>query len=84
MSDAWQPIETAPKDGTAILGYTTADIPCANNPPIALIRYFEDGFPRGWWGATGDSIILRHPTHWMPLPAAPEPLTYPCRGSPSA
>jgi predicted RNA-binding Zn-ribbon protein involved in translation (DUF1610 family) len=67
----WQPIETAPKDGTAIIGYRKG-MPCrVGNPPIAVISWFEDGFPKGWWGPTGDSVIMRYPTHWQALPTEP-------------
>jgi hypothetical protein len=60
--DNWQPIETAPKDGTKIDlwhkdGYRVAD--CRWDIKTKL--WFTDGpFP-------DDSDV----THWMPLPAAP-------------
>ncbi len=72
----WQPIETAPKDGTLILLYR----PLAgrtNDPVIAIKR----GVPRdtGCWEETvphgmDDSNYTDgccKATHWMPLPAAP-------------
>lgn len=76
MSD-WRPIETAPKDGTPVLGYCQP-------------RYVESGKPMSfsyqaiiWWRGEryGDSQWkwrLHHsdsavePTHWQPLPAPPE------------
>lgn len=60
---AWQPIETAPRDGTAVLVWwllSTSDaggIACFNGE-----RWTQrDGLPYTW-----------APTHWQPLPAAPE------------
>lgn len=79
----WQPIETAPKDGTAIL--------IAVGHLVGEARFVEDeGSELGWWWANegpgdyhADKIELRQgqPTHWMPLPAAPT--IDPC-ASPSA
>ena len=70
----WRPIETAPKDGTAILGYV----------PIIPGPGDSDATPNGdliviWWEARGcwtddrDLPALCRPTHWMPLPEPPEP-----------
>ncbi len=67
----WQPIETAPKDGTAILLF-------GGDPPAM----WELPEPRGysiahwskgrWIEATGELYSAHEsPTHWMPLPAAP-------------
>lgn len=74
----WQPIETAPKDGTAILAY---------NPMIGAYstayttRFVPDkpyggGFPCGYWpnGTPGSDNFGRwdcQPTHWLPLPPPP-------------
>lgn len=64
----WQPIETAPRDGTRILAW----IPRGNNKheviwmgtlPSGRVRWL---FSHGWISA-GDF----QPTHWMPLPAPP-------------
>ncbi len=59
----WQPIETAPKDGTQILVFGHG-------------RFAVAEFRSGEWRDMGDigwggfySEVL--PTHWMPLPAPP-------------
>ena len=63
----WQPIETAPKNGTDVLCFRLL----RGEPDIATARWKPDaeafGGP-GWCYAPG-----RHgPTHWMPMPAPPE------------
>ena len=67
----WQPIETAPKDGTRVLlwnGYRRA---------IGWYSHYEDS-SSGWHRQTliGEPLGLRDiapETHWMPLPGPPEP-----------
>lgn len=72
----WQPIETAPKDGTKILAYTVhGDFELTEWYRVVsdrfeaveggLYRKHEDIFSQGWNGNT--------PTHWMPLPPLPAP-----------
>jgi hypothetical protein len=69
----WQPIETAPKDGTHLLlsdgervtlGGWTSDMDQG-------AEYEGQIGMAGWWsvdlGPNGD-----RPTHWMPLPEAPK------------
>lgn len=65
----WQPIETAPKDGTKILGYDDGDI---------LVMVFEtdqDG-AGGWYIELSERAYTDvpewTPTHWMPLPEPPK------------
>ena len=58
----WQPISTAPRDGTAILTFQASM--CGNKVKVAIWR--EDTVPKGW-SASEDS-----PTHWMPLPVPPD------------
>lgn len=60
----WQPIETAPKDGTQILGYSTACIEC--------IYFDEDAnlWVQSWEGDE-DYGLLGAPVAWMPLPKPP-------------
>ena len=55
----WQPIETAPKDGTHILAYDHA----SNIPFVCLWT----GKNWNFWG-TGDKL---YPQGWMPLPKTP-------------
>ena len=55
----WQPIETAPKDGTAIL---IREARCSG----IAVQYFA-----GWKYENG-SICYLEPTHWMPLPPPPK------------
>ena len=57
----WQPIETAPKDGTPILGFADGK--------QAIVEWLEY-----WklcvWGSFADDGKW-WPTHWMPLPPPP-------------
>ncbi len=64
----WQPMETAPKDGTGILTY----------PHFRVTHYAtEDIHPgEGWVDEFDDGIeqfvaMRTPPTHWMPLPPPP-------------
>lgn len=70
----WQPIETAPRDGTKVLLIVVGYEP-------AVGAYYE----RGWdYQEEGDFVQEAHytewcettgpwePTHWMPLPAPPK------------
>lgn len=73
----WQPIETAPKDGTLLEGlrrhpngtsflgrvrwYVEPD-----PPPLAFWRWVGTGEDMGW-------SLENPPTHWMPIPAPPSP-----------
>ena len=90
MSDpqttTWQPIETAPKDGTEILVYKDmATVPVIH---IAWYRNKEEweasgqycgGWDtleewEGWWSYTEGSVSQSkiEPTHWMPLMELPK------------
>lgn len=61
----WQPIETAPKDGTVIL---------ANAGKRVVMCQWEkwpDG-RAGWYAFPHNAILKKELlTHWMPLPAPP-------------
>lgn len=66
VQDGWQPIETAPKDGSSVLVY----------------EGFEPIVTEGWWDAEDEMWrpsgsrnypFWHQPTHWQPLPDPPEP-----------
>lgn len=66
----WQPIETAPKDGTVILvGYSPvwADRIAGRMVHEALYHEIPKEFR-----ATNGFISHKDATHWMPLPGVPE------------
>ena len=58
----WQPIETAPKDGTRIVGYCPRQ---AWGPEVRIVWSKGKGWKsqHGWWSS--------NPTHWIPLPDPP-------------
>lgn len=71
----WRPVSTAPKDGSNVLlcvaGHVTvggwltrADQGVDDDDPRIV--------PEGWWTL---DCYDKEPTHWMPLPAPPEPET---------
>ena len=65
----WRPIDTAPNDGTEFVGYREGVFSKA-------VRVQRDDFET--WHFCGASGAVKHyphlkPTHWMPLPADPEP-----------
>ena len=68
MFSEWQPIATAPKDGTIILIFegrvgTAAGI-------VRVSRWRDDTIPSGWTGAENP------PSHWLPLPLPPKRLSF--------
>lgn len=71
----WQPIETAPKDGTVVLVYPGV----WSNRTCSVARWDDDRSakrPRPYWSRDDTSSVTTcrnvPPTHWMPLPAPPE------------
>jgi hypothetical protein len=60
----WQPIETAPKDGTEIL--------VSINFGLHVVCY-DDIFSAPWRVFNEVGFNEHVPTHWMPLQAAPKP-----------
>ena len=67
----WQPIETAPKDGTPILAYV-------EDVAIQMeYSYFLKEWGPVWLAAHGcgccGEYSVPEPTHWMPLPDPPTP-----------
>jgi Protein of unknown function (DUF551) len=68
----WQPIETAPKDGTECLVYGKweGEIHGPYEGLFAGVAYFNFG---RWSITLGDCYSCDcEPTHWMPLPPQPE------------
>lgn len=77
----WQPIETAPKDGTCVLVCAPQGTRFDGTPfnPIHVARWasedHEGGYGHKWrtadYQGLGSSITGR-PSHWMPLPPQPK------------
>lgn len=76
MSD-WQTIDNAPKDGTVILlwsrhapkvGVVAGAYDIKADLPWRFVEYFD------WIEGNVDpfNAFLKEPTHWRPIPAAPE------------
>jgi hypothetical protein len=71
-SNSWQPIDTAPKDGTEILLLT--------GHGMKIGAWYDDFYSKKpkpywtWWDYS--KIIMRRnqPTHWQPLPKMPSDL----------
>nr|WP_283241491.1 DUF551 domain-containing protein [Stenotrophomonas maltophilia] len=69
LAPQWRPIESAPKDGTAVLA-TSAHMTGPNGEPVAWAAVFDHERER--WEATWDGEPLNDATDWQPLPAPPE------------
>lgn len=75
----WQPIVTAPHDGTPLLvfGRFAGEINGPSTTPEIGIAAFSNGksdFPGYDWLASGGDAyaVWWNPSHWQLLPAAPE------------
>jgi len=66
---AWQPIETAPKDGTVILAWIPAHE--GDKPEVAPVRWQSHVTGRWVHDASDWTLEAPMPTHWQPLPAPP-------------
>lgn len=69
----WQPIETAPKDGSEIFVWGTVE-----DSPYARPHIGSEGLERvawagdGWWITSPQcDAWVPEPSHWMPLPPPP-------------
>lgn len=82
MKNNWQTMDTAPKDGTSIIVFGAyCEHPDRRYSFVWIVKWSEserevsagDGLyrrvMRGSWGTPPCEF---HPTHWMPLPAAPD------------
>lgn len=65
----WQPIETAPRDGTVILVYRPLGRKNSTYGGRVGIDAFGtvSSYPQEW----SQSLRFAKPTHWMPLPEPP-------------
>jgi len=72
MSD-WQPIETAPKDGTLVLTWS-ARLCCVARWKDYEREPYKPHPSYRWYGWIDgyDGEDIPDPTHWMPLPEAPK------------
>jgi hypothetical protein len=71
-AQAWQPIETAPKDGTFVL--VSGDSGYVSTPRYVEVGRFIPAYRDYFVDISGDSFTdawPEHPTHWMPLPPPP-------------
>ncbi len=76
----WQPIETAPRDGTEIIvGVDIASVWIVRNARFVKATNWTPQEPDdvdGWW-AQRNSVTQEHldgiyePTHWLPMPDPP-------------
>lgn len=71
----WQPIETAPRDGTTILGWFPIRLLEADRRGTVHTRHdvmvimWRQDCPR--WSGPDGGLTREPPTHWMPLPPPP-------------
>jgi hypothetical protein len=65
----WQPIETAPKDGTEILAWDGIQRIVAWFDVFSERQQVLCGRPGDWRFSDDDPCL---PTHWQPLPAPPD------------
>jgi hypothetical protein len=65
----WQPIETAPTDGAALIlwPYTHSEIFSGTGPQEVVVGFWSENY--GWHNPEERKTF--EPTHWMSLPAAP-------------
>lgn len=73
--NGWQPIDTAPHDGTVVLVYGHYLDSHGRSPKFFVEAALYSEHLAGWgnpsvWIAGGD--VLPDPSHWMPLPEPPK------------
>lgn len=62
----WQPIETAPKDGTRVLLWSRGFLPMLG----AWLEHTGMAYQKpAWW--SNNVPIIPQPTHWFPIPTPP-------------
>ena len=75
MFPNWQPIASAPKDGTLILIFEPGfgmlgPVPVTSSGTIRVSCWRNDTIPMGWTGSE------RAPSHWLPLPLPPKTASF--------
>ena len=63
----WEPIETAPKDGTRVLLYDR--FMREQDFAVFVGRWVMGLHGAGWYATPG--AFSKRPTHWMPIPKPP-------------
>lgn len=63
----WQPIETAPTDGTVVL-VLCGDLASRDFSDTVFLVYYNEH----WCDNTDALPLYTEPTHWMPLPEPPK------------
>lgn len=71
----WQPIATAPKDGSSVLAFDPMtnehNVNTGRTPRVLVMRWDTSFGGQGRWRADIHSFVPFDPTHWMPLPPNP-------------
>lgn len=69
----WQPIDTAPRDGSFFIGANPQEAIICNWPKQRDIDYAPGNWRRGRGEWNGSCVATKLPlTHWMELPKLPE------------
>lgn len=76
LAKAWEPIESAPRDGTRVILFTKwlGDKLCPDPFDEVQVGYWDDGNQTHdvWHREPGwVTEFIGTPTHWIPLPAPP-------------
>lgn len=69
VEDRWRPIETAPKDGTLIVGWDQRIMRGKGLPRLMLWGDNLSTDKKGWMPI--EIVVEFQPTHWRPLPMTP-------------
>lgn len=79
-NNEWQPIETAPKDGTIIIGFVPK--PDDIYSGVCDVKWIEEEYQEingikykfgGHFGKPSYNNVVVRPSHWIPLPETPKP-----------
>ena len=69
MTDEWQPIDTAPKDGTWIWAFYPRKF--RHWDQYAVARWLDTPGNNSMWWDAAEHRDDEQPTHWRPLPPPP-------------